>query len=311
MSSKTRPANSKNPTSIGSEAAPHYRLATRTYLKVMPLSTLVRRIGDVHFSHERFRGLFADPHAHDGCQLIVPLSGRTHISTDTEQHLLGPESAILIPAGVRHATRYLDGEYDYFSILAPQGWLEAIARDLAVDLPRDRAWTLSEPALWPLARHLASELGAPGAGAERLLMSSLELLGLWFVRGQVSDPAPDRAQDPRILRALDRMLRDYGEDLRVEGLASEALMTPRHFERRFKEVIGLSPRRYLIGVRMAIARQLLETTDWAIADVAAEVGFNQPSYFIAAFRKAHGVTPAAYRKTGPRSISTRGPAGSP
>ncbi len=69
-----------------------------------------------------------------------------------------------------------------------------------------------------------------------------------------------------------------------------------HFARAFKVSTGISPYRYLIQLRIMKARWFLEKSDFAISEISARVGYDDPSYFARLFRREVGVTPAAYRR---------------
>jgi AraC family transcriptional activator of pobA len=73
---------------------------------------------------------------------------------------------------------------------------------------------------------------------------------------------------------------------------------------------GRSLQRWITERRMAEARRLLRETDLTIEDIAAKVGYRQPSFFIRHFRRDHTVTPAVWRRqtrasTRPRAASHR------
>ena len=71
----------------------------------------------------------------------------------------------------------------------------------------------------------------------------------------------------------------------------------RSFTRRFREETGISPLRWLAAQRIALARQLLESTDASVDRVAAEAGFGTPASLRQHLRAAIGVAPLAYRHT--------------
>ncbi len=66
--------------------------------------------------------------------------------------------------------------------------------------------------------------------------------------------------------------------------------------RRFKNLVGISFRKYLIDLRIEHARDLLLTTDLPINEISEQSGFTSPSYFISVFKKAEGIAPGAFRK---------------
>ena len=74
-------------------------------------------------------------------------------------------------------------------------------------------------------------------------------------------------------------------------------MSLRTFARRFTEEVGLSPGRWLIQQRVDRARQLLESTDLPVDDIAGQVGFAGGTSLREHLHAAIGVTPVAYRRT--------------
>jgi hypothetical protein len=79
-------------------------------------------------------------------------------------------------------------------------------------------------------------------------------------------------------------------------MAERSGMTERGFHRRFKKATGQAPGDYIQTLRIEEAKQLLETTATPIDEVAAEVGYSEPSSFRSAFRKRVGISASAYRK---------------
>jgi YesN/AraC family two-component response regulator len=99
-----------------------------------------------------------------------------------------------------------------------------------------------------------------------------------------------------IERAKKYILDNYSEELRLETVAREVHLSPTYFSALFKKMTGCSFAKYLTRVRIAKAKELLENTDISVTDIAFQVGFNDPAYFAAIFRREFGLTPLAYRK---------------
>jgi transcriptional regulator GlxA family with amidase domain len=95
------------------------------------------------------------------------------------------------------------------------------------------------------------------------------------------------------------------EPLTLAELAAHARMSVRTFTRRFREETGLSPTRWLLQQRVALARRLLESTDAPVERVAAEAGFGTAASLRQHLHATIGVPPLAYRRTfrGPISHS--------
>jgi AraC family transcriptional regulator len=81
----------------------------------------------------------------------------------------------------------------------------------------------------------------------------------------------------------------------LTGLASEAAMSPYHFLRTFRQVVGLAPHQYLLRNRLHRAALRLKRSKDEVSAIAFEAGFNDLSTFNRRFKKVMGVNPAAYR----------------
>jgi transcriptional regulator GlxA family with amidase domain len=88
-----------------------------------------------------------------------------------------------------------------------------------------------------------------------------------------------------------------GEPLTLAQLAAHARMSVRTFTRRFRQETGVSPQRWLTQQRVALARQLLESTDTPVERVAADAGFGTTASLRQHLHAAIGVAPLAYRRT--------------
>jgi AraC family transcriptional regulator len=72
-------------------------------------------------------------------------------------------------------------------------------------------------------------------------------------------------------------------------------MSPYYFSRLFKQSTGFTPHQYLLKCRTAQAKQLLKTTNLAIADIAGQVGFVDQSHLNRHFKRHFGVSPSQFR----------------
>ncbi|MFJ4771439.1 GlxA family transcriptional regulator [Streptomyces uncialis] len=78
-------------------------------------------------------------------------------------------------------------------------------------------------------------------------------------------------------------------------IATHARTSVRSLNRRFRERTGLTPRQYLLRVRVERARELLETGDLTVDEIAARTGFGSPASLRRHFRRLTGATPSTYR----------------
>jgi transcriptional regulator GlxA family with amidase domain len=92
--------------------------------------------------------------------------------------------------------------------------------------------------------------------------------------------------------ALDHL----GEPLSVRDLARHAGVSERTFARRFVDETGSPPLQWLLGARIQRARELIETADFSVDQVAQHCGLGTAANLRLHFRRFVGTTPTAYRK---------------
>ena len=85
-------------------------------------------------------------------------------------------------------------------------------------------------------------------------------------------------------------------DLSVEDIGSELGLSRVQLYRKVKALTGLTPVEQLRKARLTRARQLLETTDLSISEVAYQVGFTAPSYFTKCFKEEYDMLPGDVKK---------------
>jgi transcriptional regulator GlxA family with amidase domain len=88
----------------------------------------------------------------------------------------------------------------------------------------------------------------------------------------------------------------FSATVSMAEMARLAGLSPTHFNRRFRQLVRMTPTAYLRAVRVQRARTLLVTTSKPLAEIATLTGFTDQSHFTKRFRQTTGLTPDAYRK---------------
>ena len=86
-----------------------------------------------------------------------------------------------------------------------------------------------------------------------------------------------------------------GGNLTIEAIAERVDLSPRHFTRKFKDLLGITPADFVEELRLDEARWLLVNARDPIAKVAENVGYSSDDTFRRAFERRFGVAPTEYR----------------
>ncbi len=156
------------------------------------------------------------------------------------------------------------------------------------------------PAVTSAFQGILAEQSNPGPGSEAMTTALMSQCLVHLLRHLVKGddcPLPwlPALDDPRLARAIDRILQDPAQDHTVESLAVAASMSRSAFAERFSSAFGKSPMSLVHNVRMQRAAQLLRQGMLSTDEVADHVGFSSRSHFSHAFKKHSGVSPAKFR----------------
>ena len=94
---------------------------------------------------------------------------------------------------------------------------------------------------------------------------------------------------------IEHMMRHYGERVEIARLAELAHLSVSQFERNFKKLFGVPPKKYLTLLRVRAACRDLKCSNKKILAVGLEHGFYDHSHFTREFTRIVGVSPGAYR----------------
>src|SRR5882762_5047940 len=95
----------------------------------------------------------------------------------------------------------------------------------------------------------------------------------------------------RINEVINFILKNLTDDLPLEKLAKVANYSPFHFQKLFKEVVGESPKQYIIRMRLETAAHFLIMHRYkSVTEVSLDCGFSSPATFARAFKNYFDIT---------------------
>ncbi|MFE7134296.1 helix-turn-helix domain-containing protein [Streptomyces sp. NPDC057638] len=106
------------------------------------------------------------------------------------------------------------------------------------------------------------------------------------------------AIEAAVLRVIDEMHTNLGQELTIDDMARTAMFSKFHFTRVFRDVTGTSPGRFLSALRLQEAKRLLLETGFSVADISSRVGYSSVGTFSSRFKACVGVSPSLFRERG-------------
>lgn len=108
--------------------------------------------------------------------------------------------------------------------------------------------------------------------------------------------AETKPKEAAFLTNIHKCILDHLDDERFDAnaLSNAMAMSRSQLLRRLKTLTGNSPGFYIKKIRLEKAKELLESTDYSVSEVAFKTGFATPSNFSKVFAEKFGMTPSQF-----------------
>jgi AraC-like DNA-binding protein len=234
---------------------------------------------------------------HSGVSIAVVTRGSFQYRTRAGSAVLVPGSLLLGNAGAcfECGHEHAPGDRCLAFHMTPQCFEETVAATGGTRTTFDRPALPPLPQLMPVLAAAEAARNAKDGGAfeEIVLRLSGAVASLLTPARRTAFSARD---ERRVTLAARRIEAEADCKLSITALAREAAMSPYHFLRTFRQVIGVTPHQYVLRTRLNRAALRLRGGDEPVAAIAFDAGFNDLSTFNRRFRRLMGVTPGVYRK---------------
>jgi len=225
--------------------------------------------------------------------VITCTKGRGWCVIDGVEHTVLPGQVLIIHPGLPHS--YGADPDDPWTLW----WLHVAGRDLAEFLhavgmtPSTPVRTVSDIyRVVGLVEEVVHWMGEDSTWENLVAASG----AAWHLMALLSaDRQPSGSRSTSVDLAREYLRNHLAERVAVSDLAAMASVSTSHFAALFRDQVGMPVLQYQTQLRMARARELLDTTAWDVTRVAEEVGYIDPFYFSRLFKKIHGVPPRGYR----------------
>jgi AraC-like DNA-binding protein len=104
------------------------------------------------------------------------------------------------------------------------------------------------------------------------------------------------AEMARLIPSLKFMRQEFHRGPTLGEIAKQVHLSPFHFHRRFADLLGLTPKHYLLECQITQAKHELHSRRKELAQIATDCGFAHQSHFTSRFKQATGLTPTRWRR---------------
>lgn len=252
-------------------------------------------------------------HWHDELELIYVKKGMGNITVDFRTYQVKAPSIVLILPGQLHAIEQKDdSSMEYENIIFLPNMLlprqpDVCSTEFLVPL---LAGKITVPTVFMPVYPYYTDIAAPIDACDEICKTKPQgyelyikgrLYQFFFVLNNRCRNLSDSGSNKKTLEKMKIILKfienHYMEKITVADAAASLGFSESHFMRYFKDAMGTPFIEYLKDYRLTMASRLLTASDSSILYIAAEVGFDNLSYFNRAFKAKYHMTPNQFRHT--------------
>ncbi len=242
-------------------------------------------------------------HTHTGYQLILVLSGEAEFNIGSSFYKVAEPSVVVIGNLKPHRIVTKSEIYERYVVnLSAAELVSSIKNEMLLSI----FFNSADGCVIPVKK-IASELvvlfemlieehnsddSVPNSESWILRTMLLRL----FRHSKESFSGTDDNIGPIVRQVAKILHNNIGEDISLDSIAKSLHISKYYISHCFSEQVGYSILRYRLLLKIAVARELLETTEKSVSEICAEVGFSGMSNFSRYFKRETGFTPSEYRK---------------
>ncbi|MGX8011905.1 AraC family transcriptional regulator [Mesorhizobium sp. ORM8.1] len=182
--------------------------------------------------------------------------------------------------------------------------------DMMPDLMQAHKLMANAPSIQHLLDAMAGEVTMDRVGSGGILARLADVLAATIIRCWVENGCGDASgwiaavRNPDVGKVLAAIHLQPERDWTVEALAEKMGASRSAFAQRFATVVGETPAKYVLQVRMHQARQWLARDGMRVSVAAARLGYDSEASFSRAFKRVMGEAPSHFRNTAGSADST-------
>ena len=244
-------------------------------------------------------------HYHNEYELIYVLEGNAKVRVADASYIASENHLILISNLEQHSVKQLTPVYRRYCVTLDVPTADSYLShtrllSLLKNHPQGFSHVLDIAPFQKQAVEIFSKMIAYNTGddyANDLIVSCvMELLALLCKHNPHRFSVQHSAAEDKILAVQQYIDQNFKEQIKIDDLAKQFFISNCYLSHKFRELTGLSPKQYLMSVRLKNASVLLLNTDRSVSEISEAVGFSNHSNFIKSFKKIYRVLPKDFRQ---------------
>lgn len=226
-------------------------------------------------------------------KILYSTKGNGVLIIDGTRYEITGSTAFFIPAGCPHEYYTVGDEWDTHWVI-PGGY--AIDKTLShLGFTKPEVFTISDiKYLDHCFRKMHDSLMADKVSGN--YRASGYLYSFLIELSKVHAGHEGSSYNPVITKACDYINSNITNEITLDDICEFCNVSKQHLCRLFGSYMKCSPMIYLTKCRLQYAKQLLNSTNDGIEEIALKSGFCTGSYFCKLFRRYEGITPTEFRK---------------
>ncbi|MFE8062895.1 AraC family transcriptional regulator [Bacillus megaterium] len=244
-----------------------------------------------HQTHIKRQGEFPD------YQWIQCLKGRGELRVNDEVYIIKENEGMFLTPHVPHEYYPVTSEWQVCWVSFNGSVIDDIM--LSLQFINSGKIVLTNPeSLYRMLQELMDRLEENHTSSTMQCSELLYSVILKLRQDSVYIESKSRLQQITQLNPVLRYIEEYyHQPLTLEVLAQQLNVTEQYTCLLFQQSLGIRPFEYVTRVRIQKAKKLLlKNNQISVQDIARQVGYEHPSYFIKRFKEQENVTPTIFRK---------------
>lgn len=243
-------------------------------------------------------------HFHMLYEIIYVVSGIIRVSIGEKSYIVDRDNLIFLSNLEDHSVEVLSSNYErYFLLLSPSR-LEQLVRDpLLMSLFKAHPESFYHVFRTPdytetIMKRIKHEYITNDIYSDELIAACIKEILVHLYRNEKDKfPITSKNARPEIYEIQQFIDDNFRSDIRISELAERYFISPYYLSHCFKDLIGHSPKHYLLLTRLSYAKVRLAETFASIEDIAVQSGFKDANSFIRSFKNEFNMTPNQYRRS--------------